>query len=361
MLEHNASVLDLLHRLFGVPQRRILVNDLCNTSAACLRHGHHDKNHRQEHQTVQNVHAVRQETHQLSRRQTSCNNHVPADPADQKDAAVHNRCHKRVVPGKLQLSLDEHQINIGCRLAESADLVILPDIRLDHTDRGNIFLNALVQIVIALKDLLEIRRGALHDQEQDDSQKHHRRKINTCQSRTDQEGHHKRHDHHRRGAHCHPDQHLECILYVGHICGKTGYQTRRAEPVDVGEGKLLNVVKHRLSQILRKSGARSGAHKGTHNAAEQTEKGYRQHEQAGFLYIRHIACGNSKVYKASHQNRNDHFRYNLTHHKKRCDKRKHLVLPKLPVQRTDYAFFLTDFFSFHLHLSCRNSSDCMFR
>ena len=225
VLEHNTSVLDLLHRLFGVPQRRILIDDLRNTPAACLRHGHHDKNHRQEHQTVQNVHAVRQETHQLSRRQTSCNNHVTADPADQKDAAVHNRSHKRIVPGKLQLCLDEHQINISCRLAESADLVILPDIRLDHTDRRNIFLNTLVQIVITFKDLLEIRRGALHDQKQDDSKKHHRRKINTCQSRTDQEGHHKRHNHHRRRAHCHPDQHLKCILYVGYICGKTGHQT----------------------------------------------------------------------------------------------------------------------------------------
>ena len=112
------------------------------------------------------------------------------------------------------------------------DLIVFAHIGLYYPDRGDIFLYAVVEIIVSSEDLLEILGCSAHDKRHYECQKQNSAKIDPGQSRTDDKGHYHSNDHGGRRPHRHSKDHLISVLNIGHIRCKPGDKTRRRKLVD---------------------------------------------------------------------------------------------------------------------------------
>ena len=135
-------------------------------------------------------------------------------------------------------------------------LIIFAHIRFDHADGGNIFLHALVQVVIFAEGLAEVLGGAAHDKDERAAQQDNCDQIDACQLTIDGKGHDQRHDHAGRRTDRHAQQHLVGVLDIRHIGGHAGDKARRGVFVNVGKAEGLDVAEHRAAQVAGKAGGR---------------------------------------------------------------------------------------------------------
>ena len=226
IFEADAAVRDLHERILRVREAGLFCDDLCDTPGTGLGHRDHDHDHGKHHQAHQDIHAVGQQTHQVSGGQLAADDHVGAEPADQQDAGIDDSHHDRADRRESELRLKKHLIDIRGGPVEASDLIILADISLDDTDRGNIFLYAFVHGVIPLKHLLEIAGGRPHHSAHKHSQHGYGNQVNAREPGADGEGHEQGDGHCRRRSHGHPEHHHIGILNIGDIrrepCDQTG-------------------------------------------------------------------------------------------------------------------------------------------
>ena len=85
MVKFNASVGNVEVRMLRIVQIALLIQNLGDTLCTGHTHGHHNKDHGEHHQAHKDIHAVGKKAHQLAGCQAAANDHLGAQPADQKN------------------------------------------------------------------------------------------------------------------------------------------------------------------------------------------------------------------------------------------------------------------------------------
>ena len=127
VIETDRSVRHLHHRFLRVGQGDLLVQDLGDTVHAGLAHGKHDKEHGQHHQVHQDRHAVCKEAHQFSGRKAARDDHLRAEPAQEKDAGIDRSHHDRHVRDNRLFGSHKQGVQVRDSLAEFVIFIILTD------------------------------------------------------------------------------------------------------------------------------------------------------------------------------------------------------------------------------------------
>ena len=124
----------------------------------------------------------------------------------------------------------------------------------DHTHCIEVFLDHIVQLVIGPENLIEQRINLSYyykhaqTQHRQNCQKYQRQSVVYAESSD------KSKEQHSRRTHGNPYYHLESLLHVGNVCGKTGNYAAGGKFIYIGKGKLLHLVIHGLSQVFCKAG-----------------------------------------------------------------------------------------------------------
>ena len=283
-------------------------------------HGDHDEHHGQHHQAGQDVGAVGQHAHQLAGGKacsTGQHDHAGTQPGNQQDAGVNGGHHQRRVEGKNFFSTQQQILHIAGCLFELFTLVIFAHIRFDHADGGNIFLHALVQVIVLFECGGEVVAGAGHDEHQTAAQNDDRHQIDGSQLGVDGERHDHGNDHAGRRTDGHTQNHLVSVLDVGHVGGHTGDQTGGGIFIDIGKTECLDIAVHGAAQI---AGVTGGSTRTKHTAqhAEQQAKGRcHDHPAANAVNVGKIADGNAIINDGGHQLGDDHFHHHFADHAQR--------------------------------------------
>ena len=194
---------------------------LCRRGA----HRDHDEHDGQHHQRHQDVHAVGEEAHQLTRRKAVLHDHMRAEPGDEENAGIDRRRHERRNDNHVLLGLHKELVNVQRGLPEAAVFVLLADIGLDYADGADIFLDAFVKGIIFFKYFTEELRRFSHDKEKTYREKYHRSQIDGRDPRVDEKCHRHRHDNRDRRAYKHAKKHLIGILDIRDVRRKTGHKS----------------------------------------------------------------------------------------------------------------------------------------
>ena len=233
MVKFNASVGNVEVRMLRIVQIALLIENLGDTLCTGHTHRHHNKYHGEHHEAHKDIHAIGKKAHQLAGCQAAANDHLGAQPADQKNTAVDGKLHQRCVIRNIFLCFTENVVDVSAGFLEFAGLMTFTHISFYHTDGRNVLLHAGIQIIVFREGLLEIFAGSAHNKEQAASQKDDSNKINAGQTGIDHESHGHGYDHAGRGTHTHTKKHLICVLQVRHVGGQTRHKTRRTEFVNV--------------------------------------------------------------------------------------------------------------------------------
>ena len=156
MLELDAAIPDLLHRLLCRGQVGGLVQHFHNTLCGSGGHGDHDESHAQHHQSHQDVHDVAEQSIQLAGGQRAVQDVLCAEPAQGNVAAVNSRQHGGAVEAQTALCVDELLIQTLAGFGVLLVLEALADEALDHADGRDILLHRGVQVVVVLEDRSKI-------------------------------------------------------------------------------------------------------------------------------------------------------------------------------------------------------------
>ena len=205
--------------------------------------------------------------------------------------------------------------------AEFLPLMALPHVRLHHADAGQILLHAGIEPVVSFEHLVKERKRPGDNKGQHASEKDQRRQKDQRQSGTDRHAHEQGRNHHDRRPHEHADNHLERVLYVGHVGGHTGHQARRGKVVNILERKILNVVIHGLAQVPSEAHGRPGCEHSRQGARQKGEHGDDEHDNAQLHHIVHISGLHSAVDDRSHQNRQQDLQNHFQDHAARSKRR----------------------------------------
>ena len=235
MVELDAAVGHLLHRLLCGGQVGGLVQHFHNTLCGSGRHGDHDKGHAEHHQGHEDVHDVAEQSVQLAGGNGTVQHIFCAQPAQRKVAAVDSNQHGGVVEAQAALGVDELVIQALAGLGVLFVLKALAHEALHHADGGDVLLHGRIQGVVVFEHPVKDVEGGHHDACQHRHQKDHSHHEDQRQRAADHHGHEQGEHQMHRGAHAHALDHLEGVLHVGHIGGHAGDKTRGGELVDVGE------------------------------------------------------------------------------------------------------------------------------
>ena len=320
MIKADSAVLDFHNRVFAVGQGAFFFQHFSHTLGGSGGHGDHDEHHGQHHQAGQDVGAVGQHAHQLAGGKagsTGQHDHAGTQPGNQQDAGVNGGHHQRRVEGKNFFSTQQQILHIAGCLFELFTLVIFAHIRFDHADGGNIFLHALVQVIVLFECGGEVVAGAGHDEHQAAAQNDDRHQIDGSQLGVDGHCHDHGNDHAGRRTDGHTQNHLVSVLDVGHVGGHTGDQTGGGIFIDIGKAECLDIAVHGAAQI---SGVTGGSTRTKHTAqhAEQQAKGRcHDHPAANAVNVGKIAGGNAIINDGGHQLGDDHFHHHFADHAQR--------------------------------------------
>ena len=310
----DAAVFDFHDGVFRILQGRFFVQDFGDTSCGSRAHGHHDEDHGEHHQAHQDVHAVGQEGHQIACGEVAGHDHVGADPGDQHDAGIDRSHHDRAGIDDIAFSLYEHVVDILCGLGKLCLLIFLTDKGLDHADGGDILLDALVQIVITLEDLLEVAGGPVHDEHHNDGQEDDCCQINGGDPGADHKAHEHGRDQGDGSPHGHTQEHHVGVLDVGHVRRQPCHQSGGGEMVDVGKGEILDLYKHGFTQVPGQACGCPGSEISAADAESKAQKGHNDHLAAGGQDKSHVPCLDPVVNDLSHQDGDDHLADDLADH-----------------------------------------------
>ena len=329
VVEVDAAVGDLRHRLGGIGHVGFLVDDLGDTGRAGRALGELDEDHRQHHERGQDRHDVTEQRGELARGQASFHDEMRAPPTQGDDARVHDEVHHRTVQGHQRLRLDVHRIEAEGGLVELGHLVVLPHEGLHHADRIHVLLHHAVQGIDLQEDLLEQFRRAGDQYGEEHAQDEHRHEEDDAQSLMDQETHPQRRNHVQRRAERNPEQHLERALDGGHVRGHARDQAGRGELVDVGEGEALDVFIHREPQVRGQAGAAVSGEPPGQDAEQQAQAGDADHHRPVPVHVRQTPRADSLVDDGRRHIRDQHAHDHLQGRPQRRQQGRGLVLPDL--------------------------------
>ena len=151
VVELDAAVCHLLHRLFCRGQVGVLVQHLHDTLGRSGRHGDHHKGHAQHHQGHEDVHDVSEQGVELTGGDGTMQHIFGTQPAQGDVAAVNGGEHGRVVEAQAALGLDELVVQALAGLGVLLVLKALAHKALDHADGGHILLHRGVQVVVVFE------------------------------------------------------------------------------------------------------------------------------------------------------------------------------------------------------------------
>ena len=123
----------------------------------------HDKDHHKHHERHENGHGVAKHRGQIPSRELTTNDQMSPDPRDQKERSIHGKHHSWATQDNDTDSLHKHVINQTWSLLEFNGFICFLNVGLHHPHIGDVFLNAVVEIVISFKYFCKERIHNLHD------------------------------------------------------------------------------------------------------------------------------------------------------------------------------------------------------
>ena len=132
-----------------------------------------------------------------------------------------------------------------------------------------ILLDHIVQPVIGFEDPVKNPAHLSYDEKQAAGQQGHHHTIDEAQPGADAQSHGEGQNQHHTAADGHADDHLECILQVGHVGGQAGYDGGRGKLVNVGKGIGLHFIEYILPQVFGEAGRCPGGKGGRQYAKAQ--------------------------------------------------------------------------------------------
>ena len=235
MVKHNASISNLHYRILRICKVCLLIDNFRYTFCTCRTHGNHDKYHGEHHKAHQNIHTICKKAHQLTCCQTATDNHLCTQPADSKNTCINSKLHNRHIHNNQLLSSYKHFINLITGLLKFSCLIVLTNIGLYHAHCIDILLYTGIKIIILFKYFLEIFGCLAHNKHKKASQENDCDQINAGDSGIDHKCHCHSTDQTSRSTSTHTQNHLVCILQIGHISSQTSDQTGCAEFVNIGK------------------------------------------------------------------------------------------------------------------------------
>ena len=155
MVKVDGTVGHFSHRILGGCKVGLLGEHLADTAYAGHGHGYHNHHHGQHHKPHEQGHDIAEKTGEFTGAHISGHDELGAQPGGAEDAEIHGDHHCGVIEGQQAFRLYEHFPQCGRGLGEFLRLVVLPDEGLYHPYAGNVLLDAGVQVVIFVKDLIE--------------------------------------------------------------------------------------------------------------------------------------------------------------------------------------------------------------
>ena len=147
------------------------------------------------------------------------------DPRDQDKGSIQGQHHGWTTQDHDTNSLHKHVVDQAGSFLKLDSLFFFLDIGLDHAHVGDVFLDAIVQVIIGIKDLGKEWIDDLSDQPQDQTQEEGNPYKDTSHLRIDQVASNDSKDQIERCPHTDPDHHLIRVLHIGHIRHHPSYQT----------------------------------------------------------------------------------------------------------------------------------------
>ena len=123
----------------------------------------HDKDHHKHHERHENGHGVAKHRSQIPSGELATNDQMSPNPRNQKERSIHGKHHSWATQDNDTDSLHKHVINQTRSLLEFNRFICFLNVGLHHPHIGDVFLNAVVEIVISFKYFCEERINNLHD------------------------------------------------------------------------------------------------------------------------------------------------------------------------------------------------------
>ena len=246
MVEGNRPICYFCQTILRRDDGWLCPKDFIDPLYRCHRDGEHDEDHHKHHERHEDGHNVGKHRRQLTCRKASSHDELGPDPRDQDKGSIQGQHHGWTTQDHDANGLHEHVVDQARSLLKLNRLFFFFDIGLDHAHVGDIFLDAIVQVIIGLEDLGKEWIDNLSDytqnqpQEKSDSDKDH------GHLRIDQIASNNSKNQVKRCTHTDPDDHLIGVLHIGHIRHHPGYQTTWGEAIDVFKGEGLDLFKDRL-------------------------------------------------------------------------------------------------------------------
>ena len=304
-----------------------LVQDLSHPSGTGHRAGHHHEHHGDHHKGHHDLQDIGEIYRQVSVVQGPLVHHAAAEPQDGNHRGVDNQHHD----GHIDDYRAKGPLGRGFQvLVPTGELLLLPrllDEGLHHTNARQIFLHHQIQRVGLFLEGLEQGAGPhqndghRHRQNRQGYQKH------LAQPGADTHGEHQgRKEHHRRADHQpHPEH--QGHLKIAHVVGQARHQGSGREPLDVGEGEVLDMVILRLPQIRPETHTRKSGQGRCSHAQAQGHQGHPHHLASFPQDICRISRRNADVHNVTHDHGNQEFKDRLPRRTGHSQQKKPPVRP----------------------------------
>ena len=174
VLELDAAVCHLLHRLLCRGQVGALVQHLHDTLGRGGGHGDHDKGHAQHHQCHEDVHNIAEQGVQLAGGDGTVQHILGTQPAQGNVAAVNGGEHGGVIEAQAAFRVDELLVQTLAGGGVFFVLKTLAHEAFDHADGRDVLLHRGVEVIVVLEHPVEDAEGGNHDGSQNRHQKSHR-------------------------------------------------------------------------------------------------------------------------------------------------------------------------------------------
>ena len=218
VFEINIAVFHLCNSIRSVFHLRHFIKYFRDTVCGRLCNHNHCKykgNHHQRHQNLQRIH---NNAGQLSGLHRTCDNTLSADEHHDNNHRIYSELHNRGVPCHNLLRFCK-KLKYQCRyLAELFNFMFSADIGLYNSCRIDIFLYSIVEDIVLVKYLDEMRMRHLSDCNQRTSENRYRDQHDNRDLYADRQSHNQRQDNHDRRSGQQPDREHICHLHVCDVC-----------------------------------------------------------------------------------------------------------------------------------------------
>ena len=189
VVEIHAAIGDFRHRVLGVDDVGLLVDDLRHTLAAGRTLSEHDENHAEHHERHEDAHHIGEEGSDLAGGEGSANDELRSKPGDGDDAGIDHQVHHGVVECHQAFGADIEFVKPFGGVQELVVLIVFPDEGFHHPHAGDVLLHAAVELVVTLEDHLEEPRHAADEEIEEDGEDGHRNDEDDAHPHVDDEAH----------------------------------------------------------------------------------------------------------------------------------------------------------------------------